>query len=261
MSGRDPSVTKPRGLPAWSRQASIGDYDGAPDKENCRTESTPYAWVWYIDYTAMLGTAFSQARSGIVHARKLAVARAEAGKQRSVERAIANAMPGTADELLGNWAVAMSVPVYPEDESWQVRQRCAAKLEAPNGPNFAEIDDSLKALLGSIFVRCYRVRGASLASPPTHTFWSGNPGAPGLSLGGGTWASERSRLTVQVQRPPDAELGDFLRTVNVTLFQHLDRILPAHVSFNWTVWDSVPGFYLDISPLDLTGITPSVLPV
>jgi hypothetical protein len=256
MAGRDPTVTTPRGLPAWSRQASIGDYDGATDKENTKTETTPYAWVWYQDYTSMLGTAFTAVRSGIVHARKLALARLEAAKQRAVERAICNAMPGTADELLGNWAVAMSVPVYPEDESWQVRQRCAAKLEAPNGPNFAEIDDSLRTLLGSIYVRSYRTTGASLAVPPTHTFWSGNPLSAG-GLGGGSWSSERSRLTVQVQRPSDTELSSFLRTVNVVMFQHLDRQLPSFATFGWTVWDSVPGFYLDISQLDLTGLTPS----
>lgn len=257
MAGRDSTITTPRGLPAWSRQASIGDYDGALDKENCRTETTPYAWVWYLDYTAMLGSAFTAERGTIVHARKLAIARMECGKTRSVERAICNAMPGTADELLGNWAVAMAVPVYPEDEPWQVRIRCAAKLQAPAGPNYAEIDDSLRTLLGDVFVTTYRTTGASLGSPPPHTFWSGHPGAPGLSLGGGTWSSERARLTVQVQRPPEAELGAFLRTVNVVLFQHLDRILPGWSSFGWTVWDSVPGFYLDISRLDLTGITPA----
>lgn len=237
--------------------AAIGDYDGALDKENTRTETTPYAWVWYQDYTAMLGSAFTTERAGIVHAKKLAIARMECGKSRAVERAICNSMPGTADELLGNWAKAMSVPVYPEDERWQVRERCAAKFAAPNGPNFAEIDDSLRRLLGNVYVQTYRTVGASLAVPPPHTFWSGNPAAPGLSLGGGTWMSERARMTVQVQRSADSELGSFLRTVNVVLFQHLDRILPAWCTFGWTAWDGTPGFYLDVSELDLTGMTPS----
>lgn len=257
MAGRDPTVTTPHGKPAWTREAAIGDYDGATDKENCRTEATPYAWAWYLDYTSMLGTAFTTSRSSIVHAKKIAIARMECGKTRAVERAICNAMPGTADELLGNWAKALSIPVYPEDERWQVRQRCAAKFAAPNGPNFAEIDDSLRTLLGSIYMQTYRVTGASLAAPPPHTFWSGNAGAPGMSLGGGVWLTERSRMAVQVRRPADSELGSFLRTVNVVLFQHLDRILPAWSSFGWTAWDGTPGFYLDVSPLDLTGITPS----
>lgn len=257
MPGRDPNVTTPRGLPAWSRQASIGDYDGALDKENCRTETTPYAWVWYQDYTAMLGTAFSILQYGIVHSRKIAVARLECAKTRAAERAICNAMPETADELLDKWALAMAVPAYPEDDRAQVRQRCAAKLAAANGPDFAGIDDSLRSLLGAIFVRTYRTTGTSLANPPPHTFWSGNPGAPGLSLGGGTWMSERSHLAVQVQRPADAELGAFLRTVNIAMFQHLDRLLPAWSTFGWTVWDTAPGFFLDVSTLDLTGMTPS----
>ena len=92
MAGRDPTITTPRGLPTWTRQASIGDYDGSTDKEDCRTETTPYAWVWYQDYTAMLGTAFTTARTGIVHAKKLALCRLEMGKQRTVERSICNSM-------------------------------------------------------------------------------------------------------------------------------------------------------------------------
>jgi hypothetical protein len=257
MAGRDPTLTTPLGLPAWSRQASIGDYDGSTDKEDTTTETTPYAWVWYLDYTSMLGTAFTSDRTGIVHAKKIAIARMECGKQRAVERAICNSMPATADELLGDWATIMSIPVYPEDEKWQIRERCAAKLSAPCGASFTQIDDSLRALLGGIYVQSFRTTGASLASPPPHTFWSGHPGAPGLSLGAGTWSSERSRLTVQVQLPPDAELSAFLRTVNVVLFQHLDRALPAFSNFGWTAWNGTPGFHLDISPLDLTGITPS----
>jgi hypothetical protein len=45
--------------------------------------------------------------------------------------------------------------------------------------------------------------------------------------------------------------------VNVVMFQHLDRVLPAFSNFGWTTWDSAPGFLLDISRLDLTGLTPS----
>lgn len=257
MGGRDPTVTLPHGQPAWTRVAAIGDYDGALDKEDCQTERTPYAWAWYQDYTAMLGTAFTVERASLVHAKKLALCRGEAARMRASERAICNALPATADELLGTWATILAVPYYPEDERWQVRLRCAARLQAPNGPNPQQVDESLARLLGDIYVTTHRARGATLSAPPTHTYWSENPGAPGLNLGGGTFMSERARVTVEVRLPGDVELGAFLRTVNVALFQHLDRILPAAVGFGWTSWFAVPGFYLDVSRLDLTGLTPS----
>ncbi len=252
MAGRDPTITKPHGRPAWSRIGGIGDYDGALDKVDCETEATPYAWTWYRDITAMLGTAFTVERTGVVHAKKLALARGEAAKTRAVERAVANSLPSTADDLLGTWAKIMRVPAYAEDERWQVRQRCAARFAAPNGPNFVELEDSLRSLLGNIFVGTYRNQG-TLADPPPQTFWSENPGAFGLSLGGGPWLSERSRLVVNVTLPADAELGVFLRTVNTVMSQHLSRVEPAYQTHSWTTWaPGSTGFFLDSSRMDLT---------
>jgi hypothetical protein len=258
VAGRDPNLATPHGLPAWSRVAAIGDYDGAPDKEDVSTETVPYAWSWYRTYETLLGTAFTTERTGVIFARKLALARHEAAKTRTVERAICNSQPVTSDELLGTWAVALRVPFYPEDEKWQVRLRCAARFSAPNGPNFAQVDESLADLLGDIYVQTIRRYGSSLSSPPTQTFWSGNPGSPGMSLGGGEWLSERSRITVEVDYPADAELGAFLRTVNVAMFHHLDITLPAWCTIAWTTWaPGSRGFYLDVSRLDLTGLTDS----
>lgn len=252
MAGRDPNVTKPHGRPAWSRIGGIGDYDGADDKVDCETEIVPYAWTWYQDITAMLGTAFTRERTGVIHAKKLALARGEAAKSRAVERAIANSRPDTADELLGTWATILRVPAYADDERWQVRLRCAARFSAPLGPNFVELEDSLRKLLGNIFVATYRRHG-TLSAPPEPTYWSENPGAPGLSLGGGTWTSVRSKLVVNVTLPADAELGAFLRTVNTTLYQHLDRVWPATATFSWSVWSAgATGFFLDSSRMDLT---------
>jgi hypothetical protein len=253
MAGRDPTVTLPHGQPAWSRVAAIGDYDGALDKTNSNTETVPYAWSWYQDYTSMIGSAFTTDRASLVHAKKLTLARNEAAKSRAVERAIANSRPGTSDELLGSWAKVLGVQVYPEDERWEVRLRCDARLSAPFGPNPQQVDDSLEKLLGTTYVRTYRSRGTSLADPPSQTFWSENMQFPAASLGGGTWMSERARVVVQVRRPPDAELGAFLRTVNVALFRHLDTILPATCTVSWTAWDTEPGFYLDESEMDLVG--------
>lgn len=251
MAGRDPTVTKPHGRPAWSRIGGIGDYDGAADKTDCETELVPYAWTWYQDITAMLGTAFTRERTGVIHAKKLTLARGEAAKTRTVERAVANSLPSTSDELLGTWAKILRVPAYANDERWQVRQRCAARFSAPNGPNAVELEDSLRALLGNAFVGVHRNQG-TLDEPPDPTYWSENPGAPGLSLGSGTWTSVRSRIVVNVTLPADAELGAFLRTVNTSMHQHLDRVEPAWQNHSWTTWDpGSTGFFLDSSRMDL----------
>jgi len=59
---------------------------------------------------------------------------------------------------------------------------------------------------------------------------------------------------VEVAQPKDAELGDFLTRVNVDMFQLLDRLLPAHWTFNWAVGVD-NGFTLDFDQLDFGCLT------
>lgn len=246
----------------WGDESRIGDYDGATDKIDCPTETEPYAWLWYQEYEAMLGDAFTRNRTGMVHAKKLTLARFEAGKTRAWERARANSLPNTADDCLSEWVEVLGVPVRDSDQKWQIRQRCAAKFQTASGSTQQNVDDSLSKLFGPLFIQTTRVIGSSLAVPPPLTYWPGiNPGAAPLSLGGGAWTSERAHIVVVVAKPPPSQLGEFLYQTSVALFQQLDRLLPAKCTFSWTT--SVQGFLLDgkthedgsISQLDFDGLT------
>ena len=257
----DPTKTRASGRPSWSRVAAIGDYDGATDKIASKTEGeTPYAWQWYLDYTAMLGSGFSTAQSGIVHARKIALARSEAARSRAAERFLANCVPETSDELLGQWAHILRISTAGVPK-WLVRQKAAAKFAAVRGPSATDVDATLAELLGSGYLQSIRFTTNPLSTPPTQTFWpTANPGPVSYSLGGGTWFSKRAHLVVQLRKPAQAELGQFLQTVNVDLYQALDDLLPASSTFSWTVFDkssTTAGFFLDVSRLDLTGLTES----
>lgn len=249
----DPTKTQAYGLPAWTRKASIGDYDGALDKVDCDTETTPYAWGWYQEITSMLGDGFTTDRTGIVHAKKLALARHEACKTRTVEATIANSLPETAHACLGQWSRCLNVKAHAEDSMQDVRIKCAARFAAVQGATIESVDVTTAELLGDSFVENIRQLGEPLSTPPGNTFWPGiNPGLPSYSLGGGAWVSPRSHLIVRVRKPESGDLGRFLSLVQIDLFDHLNRLLPAWMTFAWTTGTT---FLLDISRLDFDGLS------
>jgi hypothetical protein len=253
------AATVPTGSPAWSRDASIGDYGGAPDKRASKTEGdVPYAWFVYRELQAMRGSAYSQRVGGtLVHCENLATARLMAWwGWRMPEQLRANSQPATADDGLAYHVEVMKIPTRPSDKKWQIRQRCATHHKAIVSSNLTTIQAAIADLLGDAYVTSFYTQGTVLSSPPVITFWPGvNPGPATHSLGGGAWISERSRLTVVTRIPPGVALGEYRQLADVQLFQLLHRMLPAHVTFGWTVGSD--GFLLDISPLDLTGLTPS----
>jgi hypothetical protein len=172
------------------------------------------------------------------------------------EKLRANSLPGSADDALPYWVKVLGVPARASDRKWQLRQRCAAHHKAILSVNLAAIQAAVSELLGDVYVTSFFNEGASLSVPPVITFWPGeNPGPDDYSLGGGAWFSERSRFTVVTQVPPGVPLGEYRQLVDVQLFQLLHRMLPSFCTFGWTVGSD--GFFLDVSPLDLTGITPS----
>lgn len=254
-----PTIT-PTGKPCWSRLASIGDYGGSADKQSSETEGrAPYAWFVYRELSALRGTAYAGYSSlnteTLVHCEHLALARMLAWTWfRLPEQFRANCLPNTADQGLEYWATVLAVPTLASDERWQVRQRCAAHYRAVTEANLPAIQAALQTLLGDAYVDATFQEGASLASPPTLTFWPGvNPGDSTYDLGGGTWASERAHLFVEVIQPPGMSNADFGQLINVQAFQLLDRMLPAYCTFSVAFGG---GFFLDISQLDFTGITP-----
>lgn len=254
-----PDATVPNGKPAWSREAAIGDYDGDPNKIASKTEgAAPYAWFVYREIQAMRGSAYSQKVGGtLVHCENLATARLFAWAfWRMPEKLRANSLPASADDALGYWVKVLGVPSRQTDPRWLLRQRCAAHHKAILSVNLAAIQKAAVELLGSdVYVDSFFTFGASLSSPPALTYWPGvSPGTAGFSLGGGAWSSERSRFTVVTRIPSGMALGDYRQLVDVQLYQLLHRMLPAHCTFGWTVGSD--GFFLDVSPMDLTGLTP-----
>ncbi len=247
------------GNPAWSRDAAIGDYGGDPQKRGSSTEGdAPYAWFVYRELQAMRGSAYSQRVGGtLVHCENLATARLMAWWCfRMPEKLRANSLPGSADDALPYWVEVLGVPARASDKKWQTRQRCAAHHKAILSVNLDAIQTAVSELLGDVYVDSSFTFGAALSTPPVITFWPGeNPGPVAFSLGTGAWISERSRFTVVTQIPPGVPLGEYRQLVDVQLFQLLHRMLPSHCTFGWTV--SSDGFFLDLSPLDLTGLTPS----
>lgn len=246
------------GLPCWSREASIGDYGGDPDKVPSETEGvTPYAWYVYRELSAMRGSAYSGQLGGtIVHCEHLAIARMLAWCYwRLPEQFVANCLPGTADYALPYWAEVLGVPARASDQAWQIRQRCAAHYRATTELTLQSIQAALSDLLGDVYVDATFQTGSSLSSPPLLTYWPGvNPGPASRSLGGGCWASERSHLYVEVERVAGMSDSDYRQLINVQLFQLLDRMLPAYCTFAAAEGG---GFLLDISQLDFQGLTPS----
>lgn len=241
-------------IQGWIRDPKIGAYDGARDKEDSRTERTPYAWSTYQDYTSALGSAFTVARNGLVHARKLALSRLEAALQRGAEKIDANSVPGTADDMLGEWIEMLHLRLRGTEDRQEIRQLAAAHFASARGNSVADIDQACADLLGDSFVSCLRTAGTDLDTPPSPTYWPGvNPGAPAYDLGGGTWFSPRSHLTVNVKPPANVNDADFARLINVTLYGELSRILPAWSTLNAAA--ASEGFRLDIDSLDIHAIT------
>ncbi len=246
------------GKPCWSREAAIGDYGGHLDKQASATEgTTPYAWFVYRERRAMLGSAYSQRTSGtLVHAQNLATARQFAWVWfRKPEQFRNDCLPGTADQGLEYWAKVLHISTKSGEDRWRVRQLAETHYKAVAQFNISVIRESLQSLLGDAYVDATFAEGASLDDPPTLTFWpSINPGDPTYSLGGGMWASERSHLWVEVQRPAGMSDGDYVQLTRVQGFQLLDRMLGAHCTF--TISEG-GGFFLDVSQLDFTGLTES----
>lgn len=239
----------------WIPRRQIGDYDGATDKIDSLTEGdSSYCCDWFVELQAMRGSAYSTS-SGNVDAENFAIARQLGALSRAAEKLEANSMPGTSDEKLEAWIEILGIPVRLTDQRWQIRQRAEAKMRAAASNALpGDIDSAIQDLVGSAFVACHRYIGTALSSPPANTYWPVvNPGAASDSLGGGAWRSSRYYYWVEVTQPASANDGDFLRLMNIDLFELLDQRLPAHMTFSWATSD---GFILDVSQLDFAAFGP-----
>lgn len=236
----------------------IGDYGGAADKRDSRTEGqTPFAWIWYEHFRHGMGAAYNaEDRETIQHAENIAHARTECAISRAAERLAHNGSPWTCDETLARWAEVLGVPWVESESNEALRARCAAKYRMARGNDYQTVDEACAQVLGEAFVRIWILEGTDLATPPSPTMWPTiNPGPASYDLGGGTWLSARSHLVVETTQPPGMADSDYLRLLNGDLYEMLSATLPAWVTFNWAE-NLGTGFLLDISKLDFTGISP-----
>lgn len=261
------SVDTTATLTVWESplRVAIGDYDGAADKIDSESEgSVPYAASWYAEFSEMLGSSFTRATAGIVHARKLALARGMTVTTRAAEKLAANSLPATADESLPQWAQCLGVPFDATTPQWKLRKDCASKFRGLTGISRSKLEAMVADLLGDAFVAVHRVQGADLATPPTQTFWRGgtagpasydiNPATtPAGTTSDETWLSERCHLVVEVKRPPHMSDADYVRLVNVDLFRLLDVSLPSWATFNAVAYP-FDGFHVGLDQLDFTGL-------
>jgi hypothetical protein len=238
----------------WLPAPSIGSYGGDPNKENSSTEGeTPYAAAVYRDLQSMRGSAYTTKPATFVHAENLALARLWGyTAYRLPEKMRASAVPARSDERLPYWVNVLGIAVRPGEEQWQIRQRCAAAYKATLGPIISNVQQVLRDLLGpEVYVDANVPDYPSLVTDPPQTYWpGGDPGFPEIDLGGGTWTSRRSQLIVKVNWPPSMTYGEFVNLLDVQMYQVLDDLLPAWMT--WT-WYRDGGFLLDESSLDIDG--------
>lgn len=226
----------------WGNPVRIEDYGGDPDKRNAATEAVPYAYEWYQELGAALGSAYGQQTRGSVHARRLALSRALAAVSRADERYRCNTVPGTSDALLEDWRKCLAVPASSDDPRWLIRRRCAVKYAARGAASIPELQEQVYQLLGDRFLGI-----RTFDDPIPGEAWPSD-----YDLGSGVWASSRSRILVDVKAPADLHDREFSNLVNVHLVRLLDTLTPAWCVFDWTIPGD--GFFLDISPLDFTGL-------
>lgn len=227
----------------WGSAPRVEDYGGDPDKRSAETEVVPYAYQEYQELGAALGSAYGSQTSGSIHARRLALARALAATYRADERARANTVPSTADALLDDWVRTLRVPVATSDPNWLVRRRCGARFAAASGGNLVDLEAALVELLGDRYVGL-----RTFDDPDDPGTWPSS-----YDLGPGVWASNLSKILVDVAAPADTTDREFSRLITVQFVQLMDRMVPSWCVFDWTD-TSGNGFYLDVSPLDFTGL-------
>ena len=215
----------------------LEDYGGVPDKIDCEDEDVPYAWTWYMELEGMWGSAFTTNRTGLVHAKKLALARLHGGMQRAIERFANNCVPSTASDLLPTWAKVFNVAAGSGTPEYQTRTDCSARMLLVPGTSRDQVDAAVALLLGDVFVSINRNDTNDLSDPPETTIWPGGPntGDPTYSLCGYQYSSARAHVWVEVVWPQTLSRTQFHHLMDVRLFRLLDVALPAHCGTGWAL--------------------------
>ena len=213
--------------------------------------SEPSASKWARYLAAQMGSALEGGE--LVSAENIALARMIAAGMLSSEKLVKNTVPTTAYEGLRDWAKRLGIVIRDGDTAADVRRECEARYAAQVGPTITAVDAALEKLLSSALIATVTFTGTDLDNPPDFTYWDGiNPGSSDFDLGGdanGMWSSVRAHLLISVEQPGDMSADDFAYLINVRLYELLDRMLPAWVTFDW-VLGAYDGFQLDVDKLD-----------
>ncbi len=239
----------------WGSNRNIGDYGGDLYKTDNSSESfEPYAAQWYREIHAVRGSAYTTSPYSIVDAENVAASRFMSGVfSRTPEKYSANASPAHATERLNYWVELLGVTKQSDEPDWLVRNRCAAHLKSAAGATIGNVTSSVSDLLGNAFVDLDTYYGTDLDNPPTPTFWPGGLSDGGaFSIGGYTWLSRRAHIRISVVEPPGMTRTEFLNLMNVQMYQLLDRMLPAWVTWNWSVGDD--GFIIGVDQIGINSI-------
>ncbi len=227
----------------WGPRARIERYGGSLRKRDSSTERTPYAWTWYNEIGASLGDAYGVTLSGAVHAKKLATARVFAAVSRSIDKFRANSTPSTAHLKLDDWARTLRVPVTSQSMEWDTRRLCSVMLAAEPGGSITALQRACFALLGETYVGIITFGPDEDPGVWSHTF----------AINGVVWATNRSRIILNITPPSDANDLSFKELVDIQAMSLLDRLTPAHVMFDWAATSEL-GFRLGISRLGIDGL-------
>lgn len=208
--------------------------------------------VWYSELQGALGSAYFQADgtlAPIIQVFVLAITRQLAAVDGTITKLENQATPMLAFDSLRQWAKILGVSVADDDKPHEIRAKCLAKYRAANGPTITVVENAIETILASAYVQLTTVDPDGY-----YTFWPViNPGNPDNNLGktadsgvgDGTWSSVNNcHLVIQVQQPSSLNDDDFLYLLNVDLFNLLDVLLPAWVSWDWTIGNPSSGFIL-----------------
>lgn len=188
----------------------------------------PLARIYEENLQAAYPDALKPTVGSLLWIKTLTLARMGATTWEALERYQANLVPGTSYELLLNWAKRLGVVVRDSDTVTEIRNACAAKyLINTRGANEGAVYDVVKTLLGDMLVSINYNTGSDLDTPPDDTYWSQNPGSV-------PWSSSRALVEIVAAKPATMSQDSFDFLMNVRLYNLLDILLPAWVSWHWT---------------------------
>jgi hypothetical protein len=230
-------------------QTDPHEYGTDEGKIASKTEGDiPYAYWQLQELIKDQGSAFSTEPGSKVMIENLVEARLWGLGYRLAERHAANQTPATAGQAIYRWAKILGVQ-RGLDAEWQLRKRCVNKMRfRSSGSTQVRLEEALISVLGDSFVGL-TFHDGTFDSPPVPTYWPGvNEGAPLLDLGGGTWTSDRARVTLSLQSVAGKSDQVVANLANGEILGLLRDVLPATNTWDWS-FDTASGFVLGTSIL------------